>query len=228
MGIKKPDYLDAEPTVQKHEIDSFLNKLKFPLYFLDYETMSAFAPYFDGHRPYQQIPSQYSLHILDSPEAELRHTEYLHRENSDPSRPVVQRLTEDIGTVGSILTWNMSFEKNCNTTLGQLNPAFADTMSAINERIVDLMISFKPSNGWYGDPRLEGSASIKKVLPVVVPSLSYDELSIQNGGAAQALWTQAVLDGTRDDKDKILDDLIKYCRFDTLAMVEIYNVLRQL
>ena len=228
MGIKKPDYLDAEPTVQKHEIDSFLNKLKFPLYFLDYETMSAFAPYFDGHRPYQQIPSQYSLHILDSPEAELRHTEYLHRENSDPSRPVVQRLTEDIGTVGSIVTWNMSFEKNCNTTLGQLNPEFADAMTTLNERIVDLMIPFKPSNGWYSDPRFEGSASIKKVLPVVVPSLSYKELSIQNGGAAQALWTQAVLDGTRDDKDKILDDLIKYCRFDTLAMVEIYNVLRQL
>lgn len=227
-GADKPDYSDAQPTYQKHEIDTFLGELEFPLYFLDYETMAGVVPYFDGHRPYQQVPSQYSLHILDSPDAVLRQKEYLHRENTDPSLPIAQHLVEDIGTNGSIITWNAGFEKSCNVTLGKLNPEFADAMEAINERIVDLMIPFKPKNGWYSDPRFEGSASIKYVLPVVVPSLSYKELDIQNGGSAQSLWMQAVLDGTRDDKEKILDDLIKYCGLDTLAMVEIYNVLRNL
>ena len=187
--------------------------------------MSSVIPYFDGHRPYQQVPSQYSLHILDAPDAQLRHTEYLHRENSDPSKEVAKHLLKDIGTSGSIIAWNMSFEKSCNVTLGNLNPEFADDMALINERIVDLMIPFKPKNGWYSDPRFEGSASIKKVLPVVVPSLTYKELDIQDGGSAQALWMQAVLDGVREDKDKVLDDLLKYCKLDTLAMVEIYNVL---
>lgn len=228
MSVEKPDYSDAQPTIQKPEIQSYLNSLEFPLYFLDYETMSAVVPYFDGHRPYQQIPSQYSLHILDTPDGELRQKEYLHRDNSDPSLPIAQHLVEDIGTSGSIITWNMAFEKSCNTTLGRLHPEFADAMAAINERIVDLMVPFKPNNGWYSDPRFEGSASIKNVLPVVVPALSYKELGIQNGGSAQALWMQAVLDGTREDKDKILDDLIRYCGLDTLAMVEIYNVLRRL
>jgi len=227
-GAEKPDYSNAQPTYQKHEIDVFLNELEYPLYFLDYETMSAVVPYFDGHRPYQQVPSQYSLHILDSPDAELRQKEYLHRENTDPSLPIAQHLVDDIGTSGSIITWNAGFEKSCNVTLGKLNPEFADAMEAINERIVDLMIPFKPKNGWYSDPRFEGSASIKYVLPVVVPALSYKELDIQNGGSAQTLWMQAVLDGTREDKEKILDDLIKYCSLDTLAMVEIYNVLRNL
>jgi hypothetical protein len=227
-GAEKPDYSNTQPTYQKHEIDVFLNELEYPLYFLDYETMSAVVPYFDGHRPYQQVPSQYSLHILDSPDAELRQKEYLHRENTDPSLPIAQHLVDDIGTSGSIITWNAGFEKSCNVTLGKLNPEFADAMEAINERIVDLMIPFKPKNGWYSDPRFEGSASIKYVLPVVVPALSYKELDIQNGGSAQTLWMQAVLDGTREDKEKILDDLIKYCGLDTLAMVEIYNVLRNL
>lgn len=228
VAIEKPDYSGAQATVQKHEIDAFLGELAYPLYFLDYETMSAVVPYFDGHRPYQQVPSQYSLHILDSPDAELRQKEYLHRDNTDPSLPIAQHLVEDIGTSGSIITWNASFEKSCNVTLGKLNPEFADAMTAINERIVDLMIPFKPKNGWYSDPRFEGSASIKKVLPVVVPSLSYKELGIQNGGNAQALWMQAVLDGTREDKETILDDLLKYCGLDTLAMVEIFNALRKL
>lgn len=228
VDIEKPDYSDAQATIQKHEIDVFLTELEYPLYFLDYETMSAVVPYFDGHRPYQQVPSQYSLHILDSPDAEIHQKEYLHRDNTDPSLPIAQHLVQDIGTSGSIITWNASFEKSCNVTLGKLNPEFADAMTAINERIVDLMIPFKPKNAWYSDPRFEGSASIKKVLPVIVPSLSYKELDIQNGGSAQSLWMQAVLDESRDDKDKILDDLIKYCGLDTLAMVEIYNVLRRL
>lgn len=228
VGTPAPDYTDAEPLILQSEIDRFIDELEFPLYFLDYETMSAVVPYFDGHRPYQQVPSQYSLHILDSPDAELRQKEYLHRENSDPSLPIAQHLIDDIGDHGSIITWNMSFEKACNITLGKLNPEFADAMTLINERIVDLMIPFKPKNGWYSDPRFEGSASIKKVLPVVVPSLSYKELDIQNGGSAQALWMQAVLDGTSDNKEKILNDLIKYCSLDTYAMVEIFNVLRRL
>lgn len=227
-GAEKPDYPDVEPIVNISEIERFLGELEYPLYFLDYETMSAVVPYFDGHRPYQQVPMQYSLHILDSPDAELRHEEYLHRDNSDPSLPIAQHLIEDIGDHGSIITWNMGFEKSCNVTLGKLNPVYADAMEKINERITDLMIPFKPKNGWYSDPRFEGSASIKKVLPVVVPKLSYKALGIQNGGAAQALWMQAVLDGTRGDKDKILDDLIEYCGLDTLAMVEIYEVLKKL
>lgn len=226
IHIDKPDYSGAKPIIKKHEINVFLAELAYPLYFLDYETMSTVVPYFDGHRPYQQVPSQYSLHILDSPDTELRQKEYLHRDSTDPSLPIAQQLVEDIGTTGSIITWNASFEKNCNVTLGKLNPDFESAMIAINERIVDLMIPFKPSNGWYNDPRFEGSASIKNVLPVVVPSLSYKELDIHNGGSAQALWMQAVLDGTRDDKEKIFDDLLKYCKLDTLAMVEIFKVLK--
>lgn len=228
VGTPAPDYSDATPTIDRVALDRFLSELEFPLYFLDYETMSAVVPYFDGHRPYQQIPSQYSLHIIDSPDAELRHKEYLHRDNSDPSLPIAQHLIEDIGDRGSIITWNMGFEKSCNVTLGTINPAFADAMAAINERIVDLMIPFKPRNGWYSDPRFEGSASIKKVLPVVVPSLSYKTLGIQNGGAAQSLWMQAVLDESRPNKEVILEDLLKYCSLDTLAMVEIYNVLKKI
>lgn len=224
-NANKPDHIGAKASFNQLELKRFLSQLDYPLYFLDYETMSAAVPYFDGHRPYQQIPSQYSLHILESPHAELRQVEYLHRDNSDPSLPLTEHLLKDIGLKGSIITWNASFEKSCNTTLGNLNPEFADALQAVNDRVIDLMIPFKPSNGWYSDPRFEGSASIKKVLPVVVPSLSYKDLGIQNGGNAQALWMQAVLDEDRDDKEDILDDLLKYCRLDTLAMVEIYNVL---
>ena len=216
-----------EPMIDRPAIAKFLEQLKYPLYFLDYETMMGLIPYFDGHRPYQQVPFQYSLHILESPEAELVHKEYLHRDNSDPSRPLTEQLIDDIGTEGSVIVWFESFEKSRNSELGAMMPEYRRAMEAINRRVVDLIVPFKEK--WYDDPRFNGSASIKNVLPVVCPHLSYKELGIQEGGSAQRLWMEAVLDNRRaEQKDQILADLIEYCKLDTLAMVEIYRKLCEL
>ena len=222
----QPD-TDIEPEIDKDAIKQFLSELEYPLYFLDYETMSGLIPYFDGHRPYQQVPFQYSLHILESPDAELTQKEYLHRDNSDPSRPLTEQLIQDIGDSGSVIVWFEGFEKARNSELGEMLPEYKEAMEAINERVVDLMIPFKLK--WYDDPRFNGSASIKQVLPILCPHLSYKELGIQEGGSAQRLWMEAILDEKRaDQKDQILNDLIEYCKLDTLAMVEIYNCLRKL
>lgn len=217
---------DIAPTIQHDEVKNFLNQLKYPLYFLDYETLMSLVPYFDGHRPYQQVPFQYSLHILESPESELEWRGYLHRDNSDPARPLTKQLIQDIGDSGTVLVWYQGFEKARNTELGEMLPEHKDAMEAINNRVVDLMVPFK--NKLYDDPRFEGSASIKKVLPVLCPELSYKELGIQEGGSAQRLWMEAVLDEKRaDQKDQILSDLVEYCKLDTFAMVEIYRKLQE-
>jgi hypothetical protein len=227
VGKTENHHENPEPVIQHDGIKKFLNDLQYPLYFLDYETMSGLVPYFDGHRPYQQVPFQYSLHVLQSPDADLEHREYLHRDNSDPARPLAEHLTKDIGNRGSVIVWYEGFEKSRNSELGEQMPEYKDAMEAINSRVVDLMIPFKSK--LYYDPRFGGSASIKKVLPVLVPDLSYKVLNIQEGGTAQRLWMEAVLDEKRtNEKDQILDDLFEYCKLDTLAMVEIFKVLKNL
>ena len=218
---------DTAPTIQHDKVTDFLDQLKYPLYFLDYETLMSLVPYFDGHRPYQQVPFQYSLHILQSPDAELEWKEYLHRDNSDPARPLVEQLIKDIGDSGTVLVWYEGFEKARNSELGEMLPEYKKAMEAINDRVIDLMVPFKSK--WYDDPRFEGSASIKQVLPVLCPELSYKDLGIQEGGSAQRLWMEAVLDDKRaGQKDQILADLIEYCKLDTLAMVEIYKKLQEI
>ena len=215
------------PVINRKEIQQFLGELKYPLYFLDYETMSGLIPYFDGHRPYQQVPFQYSLHMLSAPGSELEWKEYLHRDNSDPARPLAEQLIKDIGTKGSVLVWYEGFEKARNKELGDMLPEYKDAMEAINNRVVDLMTPFKQK--WYDDPRFEGSASIKNVLPVLCPELSYKALGIQEGGSAQRLWMEAALDGKRaDQKEQILADLLEYCKLDTLAMVRIWQELAKI
>ena len=217
---------DTQPVVNKQEIERFLGDLQHPLYFFDYETMQGLVPYFDGQRPYQQVPFQYSLHIIREPGGEIEHKEYLHRDNSDPARQLVEQLIRDIGTTGTVLVWYQAFEKSRNRELGDMMPEYKEAMEAINERVVDLMIPFKAK--WYDDPRCEGSASIKKVLPVACPELSYKDLGIQDGNSAQRLWMEAVLDEKRaDQKEQILADLTEYCKMDTWAMVRIWQELIQ-
>jgi len=150
----------------------------------------------------------------------------LHSDNTNPAKPLSETLKSQIGQEGTIITWNMSFEKSCNTLLGNMLPEYKDFYANLNKRINDLMLPFR--NGLYVDAEFGGSASIKKVLPVLVPELSYKNLGIQEGGSAQRSWMDAVLYGTRaTEKDQVLKDLDEYCALDTLAMVEIYQHLQE-
>lgn len=215
----------GQPIVHQERIKHFLDSLTYPLYFLDYETLGSVIPPFDRMRPYQQLPFQYSLHVIPSPDVTPIHTEFLHTENSNPAPALISQLKEDIGPTGTVLTWNQSFEMGCHDTMAAMFPEHADFLHGINDRVQDLMLPF--FNGWYNDARFGASASIKKVLPVLVPELSYDDLNIHEGASAQAIWMETALEGKNaDQKQQIMRDMREYCKLDTLAMVEIYAVLR--
>jgi hypothetical protein len=212
--------------INQEEIKNFLNTLEYPLHFFDYETMASVIPAFDGYRPYQQVPFQYSLHILDKPGGELRHKEYLHTDNGDPMPSILKHLQEDFEGRGSVVSWFMSFEKNRNIEMGKMYPPYEKFLSGLNERMVDLMTPF--SKGWFVDKDFFGRASIKLVLPALLPELSYKQLSISNGGQAQRVWMQTVLEGKDPEKkDKIMDDLREYCTLDTYAMYAIFKYLEE-
>ena len=215
----------GEQIINKEEIERFMSTLQYPLYFLDYETFSGVIPPFDGLRPYQQVPFQYSLHVLESPDAELVHKEYLHTENTLPVRPLLEQMKKDIGPEGSVIVWYQSFEKTRNAEMAALEPDFNKFLYDINDRVVDLMVPF--AEGWFIDKDFFGSASIKAVLPVLVPELSYKELNIQGGNTAQRVWMQTILEGKNTEKkEEIMNDLRKYCELDTYAMVKIWEVLK--
>jgi hypothetical protein len=212
--------------IKKEEIRSFVESFKYPLYFLDYETFSSVIPQFDGGSPYVDYPFQYSLHIMESPNSELKHLEYLHNEKTNPMPKLLEQLKKDIGDTGTILAWNMKYEKDCNNRMAALYPEYADFLKKVNERIDDLMIPF--SNMWFFDKDFFGSASIKKVLPAVVPELSYKEMDVGDGMTARRTWTQTVLEGkNQSNKQDILNNLSKYCTLDTFAMVRILEELKK-
>lgn len=212
--------------VNVEEIRNFLESLTYPLYFLDYETMSGVIPAFDGYRPYQQVPFQYSLHILEEPNGELKHKEYLHTEKSDPVPHLLKCLRDDFSGSGSVISWYMPFEKSRNNEMGEAYPEYKTFLNDVNERMVDLMTPF--SKGWFVDKNFFGRASIKSVLPALLPDFSYKELNISHGGQAQRVWMETILRGKNvKDKEKIMKDLRDYCNLDTYAMYAIFKYLEE-
>jgi hypothetical protein len=220
------------------EIDEFISNFQYPLYFLDYESYLPAIPRFNKYGPYQNIVFQYSLHILrEKPpvDADLKwlddnveHTEFLATEAKDPSLDIVESLEKDIPTGdGTVIVWHKPFEMGRNRELGSLNPAKQKYMNHLNDRIVDLKEVF--SKGMYVDPKFKGSASIKKVLPVISPDLSYDNLEINNGADANKMWGKMIKkDIDENEVNETQKNLLVYCKQDTWAMVRIWFYLKNL
>jgi hypothetical protein len=205
-------------------IKAELEQLTYPLYFLDYETINPAIPLFDQTKPYQQIPFQYSLHVIDKAGAEPRHVDFLHAEKTSPIPHLLKALKGQIGTTGTVIVWNETFEKGCNTAMGKSCPEYADFMADVNERVYDLMKIFKDK---YQDYRFKGSMSIKNVLPILAPELSYKGLEIQHGGMAMDGIID-LIDDKAKNREKLIEDLKIYCGRDTFAMVKIYQILEDL
>lgn len=200
-----------------------LSKLSYPLYFLDYESYSPAVPLFDGFHPYQQMVFQYSLHIIRDSGFEVEHYEFLATEWENPVPPLLEKLTSDIGGLGTVIVWNESFEKTRNKEMANMYPEFKDRLLSINDRIYDLGIPFK--DGYYIHKDFKGSWSIKAILPVVIPWLSYKELNIQGGGDASASYRELIGMENKKEKESLKNDMLQYCGLDTLAMVEIFKKL---
>ncbi len=216
--------------IDREGIRSFLDGLSYPLCFLDFETMQDAIPQFDGTRPYQQIPFQYSLHIKPSADAPYEHREYLAPSNGcDPRRTLAEQLCRDIPCGVCTLAYNMKFEKGRIREMADMYPDLAAHLMDIHDGIRDLLVPFQ--SGFYYVPAMKGSFSIKRVLPALFPndrSLDYHNLTgVHNGGEAMTIFPK-IKNMSPTDAAAAREALLRYCELDTWAMVKVWEKLREL
>lgn len=227
VEIEESISLDPSIHVDKSAWMDFSKLLTYPLHFFDFETISYGVPEFENSRPYQPIAFQYSLHTRTSKRSKTTHQAYLGDGVSDPRLGIVKQMINDLGEIGSIIVWNISFEKTIISKLAVDFPKYAKKLLAINERLVDLMIPFRPNQRVVYSEAFEGSYSLKKVLPIVAPDLSYDVLNIQEGGTASLRYGE-LKDMSDEEQMQVRKDLLDYCHLDTLAMVKVLDNINDL
>ncbi len=191
--------------------------LPYPRYFLDFETAMFAVPIWVGTSPYQQLPFQWSCHIQESPK-QMRHEEFIDCSGQPPMRQFIESLLKTLGTRGRIFVYS-GFEKRILNQLVVLFPVLAARINKVIERLVDLLEITRAN---YYHPDMLGSWSIKAVIPTITPEVDYQAGEIQDGGAAQAAYLQ-MLDPamTAEDRERLRQALLDYCKLDTLATVEL-------
>ena len=225
-GIKELDiicYQENKTHIDKAKLSEFLSTLKYPIYFLDYESFSLAIPILQNTRPYQQIPFQFSLHIQDKPNGELKHFEFLHQNNSDPREDFIQNLIKycECKDNGSIIVYHKDFEEARNKELAKDFPKYATQLLNLNDRIIDLEVPFKKRHIY--NPKQQGKSSIKKVLPAFT-DLNYQNLEIKSGGDAMDIYADFIK-GKTNLENNLVKNLLEYCRLDTYAMVKLLEEL---
>jgi len=206
-------------------INDFLQTLEYPLYYLDFETFASAIPVYDNLKPYQRVPFQYSLHIQEKEGAELKHISFLSNGKEDSRKDFMKSLKDNLGDKGSIVVYNQGFEQGVIKEQTELFPEYEGWTEKINTRFVDLLVPFR--NFSYYNPDQVGSASIKKVLPVLT-NLSYSDLDIGNGEQASNTFLDVVKGRyTQEEVNKIRKDLEIYCALDTEAMILLIDALNK-
>jgi hypothetical protein len=200
-----------------------LEALPYPRYFLDFETIAPAVPFWKGTRPYAAVPVQWSCHVddgagdgsLDS----LRHEEFLDLCGEPPMRALAEKMIECLGNSGPVLMYT-NYEERVIEALIDLFPDLADSLQKIIERLFDLhpIVKFN-----YYHPKMLGSWSIKAVLPTIAPHMNYENLEgVKEGTGASDGFIEAIGAETPPErKAELKEQLLRYCRFDTEAMVEI-------
>ena len=202
----------------------FLNRLKYPIYHLDFETYFPNIPLYDNMRPMDAVPFQYSLHI-ENKGKELEHKSFLFDKEEDPRLEFIKSLIVNLGDSGSILVYNKNFESGIIKNLAESFPDYSKELLKLDERLVDLMVPFKDQDYWH--PDMFFSYSLKYVLPALVPELTYDSLNIQNGEQVMLAYEELISMEEGEDKENFKKDFVEYCSQDTMAMVKILEVLRK-
>lgn len=224
--ITRMAVINKEPLINKEILNTLLDEIIFPAYYLDFETVSTAIPLYNDIAPYQEIVTQYSIHKISGTDGDEAHYEFLADHTKDDRKALAEKLITDIGNSGSVIVYHAAAEKKYIKNLANAVPELADELLTIIDRIVDLEVIINKS---YYHPAFHGSYSIKVVLPVLVPEMSYKNLVIGDGQSANIIFAELARGKYSTTESGVLrKELLTYCKQDTLAMVEIHKKLADL
>lgn len=207
-----------------------LERFRGPLAYLDFETVSLPIPVWDGCRPYERVPVQFSCHVERSARGPgaLQHHWWLTDGPGDPRPAQAVAVVRACEGVRMIVAYNAPFERDCLRALAAAAPHLEADLDAIAGKLVDLLPLVR--NHIY-HPEFGGTFSLKAVLPALVPDLSYEGLAIADGEVASVELARLMFEGdamSDVERARLRRDLLAYCETDTLATVRVLEVVRGL
>ena len=164
------------------------------------------------------------MQIVKERGAKAERHSYLAPGDKDPRPEILRQLKELLGSSGSVIAYNATFEKTALRHASEAYTEYQDWVAELEERIVDLLVPFR--GFLYYHPGQAGSASLKNVLPAITKS-NYDNMEIADGGMASIEYCRVTFGKNVSEKERqrVCAALEKYCDLDTKGMIEILKSL---
>lgn len=231
--LPKTAALQREAVIQgklvvSEELNEHLDRIQTPAAFIDFEAVQPTVPAWAGCKPFEMVPVQVSVHLLD-PKGNLTHCEWIAEDRADPRPALAAWLAPKVRDAATLVAYNASFEQTILRKLSAVAPSGlkGDLLKA-TERFVDLYPIVR--NHVY-HPRFHGKFGLKTVLGVLLPHLSYQDLAVNRGDMASMVLEEFIIHqapNAPDARAALKRDLLNYCQRDTLALVKIVEFLRNL
>lgn len=223
--IQRRTLIERRPHVDAAQLRDFLDRLRYPVCYLDFEATSTAVPPFDGVKPWEHVPYLYSLH-REYADGSIDHRSFLTEPGTDGRVAMLERLLADAAECGALVVYSAGFERGILQRLAQLVPERAEAVERLAGRIVDLLEPFHQFVYYHHEQR--GKVSLKTVLPVLT-SHDYSREAVQDGYTANLAYRYLAESPSVDEdaRARLLADLSSYCAMDTMAMVHIVQELRR-
>ncbi|TGK82468.1 DUF2779 domain-containing protein [Leptospira noumeaensis] len=224
--IQKEAHISGNTYFDRVSFENYLTNVTKTVAFLDFESINPYIPLYPQTRPFQHVPYLYSLHIWDSEKDILTHKTYLHEDlGTDPRVPVLAQLQKDLPSGITIFSFNDFFEKLIIQESAEAFPEFLEFWERVKSMFIDLAMPFKKL--WIYHPGQNGKASLKEILPCF-SSESHLGLSIREGQDANYQYLRLIKKQvTAEEKKRVLEDLIAYCKLDSYGLFIIYRMLQE-
>ncbi len=212
------------PHIDKAGLKEFINSLEYPLYFVDFETFSTVVPLYDGMRPNQPVPFQFSVDIVAEDDGPVEHHGFLSETRADPRKKFIDELSACLGDRGSVVVYHAPFEQKVLLDLAGIFPQYSDWVSHVFSRVVDLLKPFASFH--YYHPDQHGKVSLKSVMPSLT-GMGYKGMAIEHGMQAAIAYLSTLRDEVEEEhRQRIRRELELYCGLDTKGMIEILKKLK--
>lgn len=224
--IQKEAHLTGTVHFEKETLSQYLSNVTKTVAFLDFESINPYIPIYKDTKPFQHIPYLYSLHIWNEETDTLTHKTYLHDDvGSDPRKDVLFHLQNDLPKGITIFSFNDFFEKLIIQESANAFPEYLDFWESVKSMFIDLALPFKKL--WIYHPSQNGKASLKEILPCFSGE-SHFGLTIREGQDANYQYLRLIKKQvTTEEKKRVLEDLIAYCKLDSYGLFLIYRMLQE-
>lgn len=224
QAVQRRAVTTGTPVVDHEELGRFLDRLRFPALFLDFEAVNSALPLYQDSAPFEHVPFLFSAHLLAAPEdeAEAEHFDYIMAPGRDERSSLAEAVAGVVARANSIVVFDATFERKVLGYLADRVSRSAEELRAAQQRLFDLLLPFRSL--WYYHPEQRGRYSMKTVVPAVC-GLNWADLTVSDGRRAGEAYRSLCLAPDADDRDAVLHELRRYCRRDTAAMIALYRAL---